>query len=180
MKFSEFFRRGVIAVTCSGMLLGQALQAAGPSATVTGGNTPEAAAAPQVRVQDVVLQEQGVLKGTVLDANGTGVAKSKVAIVRQGQVVSLTETDAQGHFTVAKLTGGVHEIHTPTGVTAVRLWAPRMAPPAAQQLAMVEPSTIVRGQGGSALGFLANPWVLAGVVAAAIAIPLALDDDDAS
>jgi hypothetical protein len=28
--------------------------------------------------------------------------------------------------------------------------------------------------------FLSNPWVLGGIVAAAIAIPLALDDDDAS
>lgn len=35
---------------------------------------------------------------------------------------------------------------------------------------------------GSGLGFLANPLVLAGIVAAAIAIPLAhaSDDDDAS
>jgi hypothetical protein len=30
------------------------------------------------------------------------------------------------------------------------------------------------------IGFLSSPWVLAGIVAAAIAIPLALDDDDAS
>jgi hypothetical protein len=51
---------------------------------------------------------------------------------------------------------------------------------------MIAPNqTVVRGQmglgnGGSALSWLANPWVLAGVVAAAIAIPLALDDDDAS
>ena len=37
------------------------------------------------------------------------------------------------------------------------------------------------GRGGS-LGWLANPWVLAGIVATAIAIPLAShdDDDDAS
>jgi len=36
------------------------------------------------------------------------------------------------------------------------------------------------GFGG--LGFLANPWVLAGIVAAAIAIPLAVahDDDEGS
>jgi hypothetical protein len=47
----------------------------------------------------------------------------------------------------------------------------------------VLPNTnVVRGQfgGGGMLGWLANPWVLAAVVAAAIAIPLALDDDDAS
>lgn len=34
------------------------------------------------------------------------------------------------------------------------------------------------GGGGGILGFLTNPWVIAGGIAAAIAIPLALDDDD--
>ena len=34
------------------------------------------------------------------------------------------------------------------------------------------------GVGGGLLGFLSNPWVIAGGIAAAIAIPLALDDDD--
>lgn len=36
------------------------------------------------------------------------------------------------------------------------------------------------GLGSSGLRFLNNPWVLGGIVAAAIAIPLALDSDDAS
>jgi hypothetical protein len=31
---------------------------------------------------------------------------------------------------------------------------------------------------GRGLGFLSNPWVLAGVVAAAIAVPLAISSDD--
>ncbi len=34
------------------------------------------------------------------------------------------------------------------------------------------------GCGGGGYGFLANPWIIGGAVAAAIAIPLALDDDD--
>jgi hypothetical protein len=32
--------------------------------------------------------------------------------------------------------------------------------------------------GGGFLGLISNPWVVGGVVAAAIAIPLALDDDN--
>ena len=36
------------------------------------------------------------------------------------------------------------------------------------------------GGGGGLLGLLSNPWVIGAGVAAAIAIPLALDDDDAS
>ena len=45
---------------------------------------------------------------------------------------------------------------------------------------MVKGQNVVRGANAPILAFLANPWVLAGIVAAAIAIPLALDDDDAS
>ncbi len=36
------------------------------------------------------------------------------------------------------------------------------------------------GAGHGLLGLLANPWVVAGAVAVAIAVPLALDDDNAS
>ena len=39
---------------------------------------------------------------------------------------------------------------------------------------------VPHGRNRPVLGFLTNPWVLAGIVAAAIALPLALDDDDAS
>jgi hypothetical protein len=45
---------------------------------------------------------------------------------------------------------------------------------------MVNSEEPARGQGESVLRFLSNPWVLGSLVAAAIAIPLALDDDDAS
>ncbi len=83
------------------------------------------------------------------------------------------------------LSGGVCEFQTETNRDVYRLWAPRTAPPAAQQrVLLVSDSKVVLGQncGGNALGWLANPWVLGGLVAAAIAIPLAVanSDDDAS
>jgi hypothetical protein len=65
-----------------------------------------------------------------------------------------------------------------------RLWAEQTAPPAANDgVLVVHGDDAVRGNscnpcGGGLLGVLANPWVLAAIVAAAIAIPLALDDDD--
>jgi len=38
----------------------------------------------------------------------------------------------------------------------------------------------ILGGGGGAAGLMSSPWIVGGVVAAAIAIPVALDDDDAS
>ena len=180
MKLSKFLRGCVMVATCTGMLSAQLAQAAGNPAV-----TPVAqAAAARPKVQDVALQDRGVFSGAVVDQNGAARGSVPVTISKQGEVVAQTETDAAGRFSVQGLTGGVYEVKTPVGSGVYRLWAPRTAPPAAQSVAMVMPDNVVRAQlglnNGSAFGWLANPWVLAGVVAAAIAIPLALDDDDAS
>lgn len=183
MKLSKFLRGCVVMVTCTGMLSAQWAQAAGAP---TQEQSATRTSSPQQKIQDVALQDHGVFTGTVLDKDGAARAAVPVAVSRQGQVVARTETNAAGQFTVQGLTGGVYEVQTPVGAGVYRLWAPRTAPPAAQTMAMVTPDqSVVRAQmglqnGGSALSWLANPWVLAGVVAAAIAIPLALDDDDAS
>jgi hypothetical protein len=179
MKRSKLFRGCVIALTCTGMMSAQLAQAAGPT-TVTPA-TPVRAASNTI--QDISLQDGGVLTGTVLDDQGAPRAQVPVLVSRQGNVVAKTETDANGQFTVQQLNGGVYEVQTAASTGIFRLWAPRTAPPAAQTVAVLAPQAgIVRAQmrGGSALSWLANPWVLAGLVAAAIAIPLALDDDDAS
>jgi hypothetical protein len=131
-------------------------------------------------VRDVALEGDGELRGQVLDAQGHARPGMPVLVVRQDKEVARTQTDAEGRFVVHGLTGGVYQVATPVGAAVYRAWAPRTAPPAATQLAIITPDqTVVRGQfGTSALGWLANPWVLAAIVAAAIAIPLALDDDD--
>lgn len=183
MKLSKFLRGCVVMMTCTGMLSAQLAQAAGAPTQQT---TATGVATPQLKIQDVSLHDHGVFTGTVLDKSGAARASVPVAVSRQGQVVARTETDASGRFAVQGLTGGVYEVQTPVGSGVYRLWAPRTAPPAAHSMAMVtSDQSVVRAQmslqnGGSAFSWLANPWVLAGVVAAAIAIPLALDDDDAS
>ncbi len=47
----------------------------------------------------------------------------------------------------------------------------------AAPMAYGPPAAPISG-GGGGFGFLANPWIIGGAVAAAIAIPLALDDND--
>jgi len=41
---------------------------------------------------------------------------------------------------------------------------------------VVEEQDVARGQLGNHLGWLANPWMLGAIVAAAIAIPLAVNN----
>ena len=89
------------------------------------------------------------------------------------------------------MSGGVYDLRRQHSSGVYRLWAPRTAPPAAEKgVLLVTGDGVQLGQKGYCdakrseqhFGFLANPWVLAGIVAAAIAIPLAVasNDDDNS
>jgi hypothetical protein len=98
------------------------------------------------------------------------------------QVVS----DAQGGFAVPDLAGGVIEFVDGTRSWHVRCWAHGTAPPSSVAvLCLAGEQDVVRGQVAPGCWGLNNPWVIAGLVAAAIAIPIALsnnrdDRDDAS
>lgn len=180
MKRTTVFKRLIVAFSCIGLLGGQFAQAAN-------------------RIGDVALQPGGRLQGQVLDQQGTVQPHARVTIGQQGEAVAVTQTNDQGHFAVHGLPAGVYQVHTEMGVGVYRLWAPQTAPPAAQDsILLVHSNNVVRGVVGggpgpvapayppaeptgggwmSGLGFLANPWVLAAIVAAAIAIPLAVDGD---
>ncbi|MBP62418.1 MAG: hypothetical protein CMJ62_12935 [Planctomycetaceae bacterium] len=139
------------------------------------------AAAP---IQDVALQPGGRLVGQIVDGQAVPQAGVRLAVVSDGEPVALAATDAEGRFEVRGLKAGVFGIQTAQTGVVYRFWAPNTAPPAAaEQALLVNDETVVRGQlhggGGWANHFswLANPWVLAAIVAAAIAIPLAVDDD---
>ena len=97
-------------------------------------------------VRDVALHDGGSLTGQVLDAAGTPVAGTAVAVIDQGRAVASTQTGADGRFAIAGVKAGVYEVATSNGVTVCRLWAPRTAPPAAQSDALVvHGDTVVRG-----------------------------------
>jgi len=156
-----------------GMLAPQVAFGVGPM-----DSEPTLAPSPNV-IQDIALHENGLLKGQVLDTQGAPVKGVRVAVVQQGKVITGTTTDTSGRFAIAGLRGGMYQVVTPQGAAAYRLWAPNTAPPAAQADALiVNGATVVRAGmgGGGVVGFLSNPWVLGGIVAAAIAVPLAMDD----
>ncbi|MBC8351317.1 MAG: carboxypeptidase regulatory-like domain-containing protein [Planctomycetes bacterium] len=162
MKLVKSLKAFAVTLACIGLLAGQMAQAASPI------------------IRDVALQPGGVLNGQVLNEQAVAQGQAKVAVVYKGKPLTVTETDKEGRFVLTGLEPGVYELHLAQGGGAYRAWAPRTAPPVAEQgVMLVQDSRVVRGlhQGGGHFGWLANPWVLAAIVALAIAIPLAVDDD---
>jgi hypothetical protein len=143
------------------------------------------AAAPAVGPTDVALRTGGVLVGHVVDQQGVAKAGTAVSIRFAEHEVVRTTTDQNGVFAAQGLRGGQYQLTTEEGVTTCRLWAADTAPPAAKPAALiVSGNNAVRGQwsGGpmtSWIGWVkAHPYITAGVVAGAIAVPLAFADDD--
>jgi hypothetical protein len=177
MVFSTKLR--LVVLTASMILLPlQQLLAANPQLV---GQARPSRAASSAEIRDVALQAGGALRGQVVDAQGNPCAQVAVRVVRVSDQAPLTvvQTDAQGRFAVNGLTGGVYRVETPAGAAIYRLWAPNTAPPSATTSALlVHGDSMVRGNLGG-IGWFG--WTLIGLgVAAAIAIPLILDDDDAS
>jgi len=158
------------ALACVGMVVPPAAFAAEPAAGAT----------------DIALRQGGLLVGQVVDRQGVPQANRTVSIQYGPHEIVRTVTDQNGTFAAQGLRGGQYQLVTHEGISVCRLWAANTAPPAARPAALVVTGNqVVRGQWGAA-GPLhgsvewvkAHPYITAGVVAAAIAIPLALADDD--
>lgn len=170
-----FFGKLAAAVACLGMVAPPAAYAAAPageSHTSIGG-------------VDVALRPGGVLVGQVVDQQGGAKANQVVSIQYANREVVRTTTDANGVFAAQGLRGGQYQILTDDGISTCRLWAANTAPPSARPAALVvADGTVVRGNWGHGpmhqwVGWMkSHPYITAGAIAAAIAIPLALADDD--
>ncbi len=131
---------------------------------------------------DVELQKgpQGdVLLGQVQDQQGAVQAKVPVILYGAGNKVAETTTDADGYFTFHNVRGGVYQLTSAEGVGTYRVWQAGTAPPTAQPGALVVAGEdVARGnwhqQGGRLKFWLSHPLVIAGIVAAAVAIPVAI------
>jgi hypothetical protein len=151
---------------------------------------PTLVKAPAARpiIRDVELAHGGLLIGRLLDANGRPLSNAEVALVSGETTLAETRSDPEGVFAVSGLRGGVHQIVTPDTAQVCRLWANGTAPPrTASSVDVVAAEDVVRGQYGPPPGnrlwkkakvWATNPFVIGGVVAAAVAIPVALADDD--
>ncbi len=161
MKTGKTVRSAVVAWAALGMCLSPVAFAAEPLAAPV--------------VGDVALSDGGLLQGRVVDLHGTGVAGAAVSLKAQGQEVAAATTTAEGRFAVSGLRGGVYHVAAVDGHGVYRLWSAGTAPPSAQN------KVIVYTQNGetrsAAKMLLANPIVIAGVVATAIAVPIAVSNN---
>ena len=140
------------------------------------------AAAPPNGAKDVALAPGGVLVGQVVDQQGAVRAGSTVRIQQGDQEIVRTQTDKNGVFAAQGLRGGQYLIVSDDGQSICRLWAPNTAPPAASDgVVVVTGQDVVRGQygGGRWLDWVrSHPYITAGIVAAAIATPIAIAAND--
>jgi hypothetical protein len=156
------------AIACLGIVTPQAALAGPPAAS---------------GVADVALRDGGTLVGAVYSAEGLPQSARLVSVQSNGKEVVRATTDEHGRFVAPGLKGGVYQLVTTEGMSTYRAWSEGTAPPAAQPAALVVTGDVARGfghHGGGLGGWLSNPWVLAAIVATAIAVPIALNDDDSS
>ena len=117
---------------------------------------------PDVKVRDIVLDDEGVLHGTLTNGQGQPQQTTEVAVRHGGKTLVTAKCDADGRFAVRDLRPGLYEINTARSYGVFRVWAPRSAPPAATSAALiVERNTVIRAQEW-------NAWrralILAGVI----------------
>jgi hypothetical protein len=125
-------------------------------------------------VTDVALRDGGMLQGKVVDLQGAGVAGVPVSVQAQNREVAAATTANEGRFSIPGLKGGVYHVAAAEGHGVYRLWTAGTAPPSAQNDAIVYTQY---GYGPGAMKmFFANPIVIAGLVATAIAVPIALSN----
>lgn len=134
--------------------------------------------APQPVVSDIALANGGTLQGRLIDLQGGNVANVPVSLRTQDRIVATTTTESDGRFSVEGLNGGVYQVAAGQGQGVYRLWTDGTAPPAAQSGAVVYTQNTTSG--GGLKSFLANPLVIAGIVATAIAVPVAIANSQSS
>ncbi len=168
MKSSNTLRIGAICLALFGTLL--------PSASF--------GQAPVPIVQDVALRPDQTLHGRVIGVN----QPVPVSVSQGGRVIQQTATDANGGFVLTNLQGGTYNLQAAEQLVHCRAWANGSAPPSAAEPVIYadsccppapcatecgQPCPIAHATGS----LLRSPLGIA-AIAAAIAIPIAVDDDD--
>jgi len=171
MRRTALVQRVALWLAVVGFCLPQAAIAAPPSAKK----------APVV--VDVALRDGGVLVGQVVHAKGYPLAKVPVVLRSGDQQLALGKTDAAGLFAFRGLRSGVYQVAAAKGQHTYRLWSQKAAPPSAKPGALiVVGKDTVRGQRAARTfrNMMANPWVIGGIIAVAVAVPVAIHNADSS
>ncbi len=172
------------------------LLAAGLSAARTTDATEPTAPAPVQQTlpkpRDVELQPSGVMLGTLLDQQGMPVAQREVQLISGANTVARAVTDQRGGFQLRGVRPGTYVLGTEDGVAIYRAWAPRTAPPAAQPQVVMYTGQVARGFGHqkshsifapklpsiNVTQILHSPTTIGVAIGTALAVPIALHDDE--
>ncbi len=172
MKRSKLFRRVPVALACWGMLLSASALAGGVATPAKTSTIPADGSI------DVALGDGGTLVGQLLTPQAAARPHVRITLRQGGRQAASTVTDGSGTFRLAGLRGGTYQLVAGDAAVVCRLWAPHTAPPAAQPVALlVWDGRQVLGQYGHVPAlktWLANPWVVAAIVATAVAIPVGI------
>jgi|GEM_PF-630073 len=208
MRNNLILRSATVWTASLGLLCpSQFLMAAGENAALPQDLASQRIATPVARkaahVRDVELDQQGQLVGQLVDAQGQPIAGAAVTL--RNQTIQLqTASNPQGQFQFSGLTGGTYLLETGLSETGqrkavqggqiCRLWKNGTAPPKANQKMLVvqQNGQVALGQNCSspvcgspvsngaarAKRLLTHPLVIGGLIAAAIAIPVAIHNSD--
>jgi len=158
-------------IACGGMLTPRLSTAAAPA---------------PVEIKDVRLGADGALVGQVTDQAGAVRVGEPVALAQGETLVAQTVTNQEGRFQFPSVRGGVYQVGSTGTVGVYRLWSGDAAPPhATSGVLLVHGDQVALGNfhhyPGHFMYWLSNPWVMGGIIAAAIAVPAIIantDDDD--
>ena len=170
MMLARWTQSTAVGATMIALMIAQpALAAVNRPVTVSG-----------ARISDVGLLAGGILRGKVVDAQGVPMGQASVTVLYAGEEIARTSTNGEGVFHVAGLRSGVHQLVSGDGRATCRFWSAGTAPPGANPAALVvSGQQQIRGQNGGGKPRVGQVMAL-GLVAAAIAIPIALSNNDGS
>lgn len=173
MRSWNAIREITVALAASGLLMPPSVVVA-QAPTTTEISTSQVADA---AARDVALDDDGFLHGVVVNDAGNVQADVLIYAVSDGVVVSTTSSDVNGVFRIEVARGGLYHLLVGNRAVMLRCWAGRSAPPSATPQLLVAVDDVYRGQISPASCGLGSPWVLAGLVTAAIVIPVALHNN---
>lgn len=144
---------------------------------------------PKLVVSDISLTTEDGLMGQVVNAQGKPLANSVVRLHDGENEPVEGATNDRGQFAYRDVPAGVYYLQAGNQVRIIRAWPHKIAPPTAQQGVLLVSSTeAVRGQYCPPSGvdgfvqkskrLLTNPFVVAGIIATAVAIPVAIHNAD--
>lgn len=132
----------------------------------------------KVTTVDVRLDAESQFHGVVVNGQGARMPGEVVKLRRVGADAWSQErrTDAKGCFVFREVPAGTYQVETNQGVCLCRIWTHRAGPPAAaDQLLFVNDNQVQRGQRPIREILYTDPLLMATIVAAAIAIPIAVN-----